>query len=491
MQAQTTAPIAINVPNAGPAPARGQGAEASPESGQFGEALSREIGQRQQARDAQLAADAAPAGRSAADAGKAAAATPTGAERGVSANAIPADTGKAALPVAAAAPAADIAAATDAQIIAETEETAINPVTDMLALAASMAQVSQPAAQGPAAVPAEAPAATVTAAQAADAAADPAALAGALAASAAAAAAPVAVPAAATQAIETATTVAPAPAAAPMPGAEAVALAAAGILLPPGLARTAAPAAQAPGAAVVPDTVEGKAQGRGMFASAVVQAAQARQPAAQAAPQQNTEQPLEQLATALAGGERVAETASRDSQAPGNQFAAQLQAAARPEQAQASAVLAGDRLPARVGTPAWDKQLGQKIVFMAAGAEQSASLILNPPDLGPVQVVLNVTNDQASVTFSAQQLEVRQALESAMPKLREMMGESGITLGNATVNAGMPEQQQQAQRGQDARAGGNGMGGNGHGQGNGNGSGEAIANAPVRRASPGMVDTFA
>ena len=479
MQAQTTAPIAINVPNAGPAPARG--AEATQESGQFGEALSREIGQRQQARDAQ-ATDAAPAGRGVADAGKAAA----HAARSDAANVGAADAAKVAAPVAATAPAADIAAAADAEAIATAEEAAINPVTDMLALAASLAQASQAAAQRPAAAPAETPAPTAQAVDAA--AADPAALAGALAAS--AAAAPAAAPVTAAPVADAATAGAAAPVAAPVPGAEAVALATAGIPLPPGLARTAAPAAPAPGSAVAPEASEGKAQGRGVFASAVVQAAQARQPAAQAAPQQDAEHPLEQLATAIAGGERVAETASREGQAPSNQFAAQLQAASRPEQAQASALLAGERLPARVGTPAWDKQLGQKIVFMAAGAEQSASLILNPPDLGPVQVVLNVTNDQASVTFSAQQLEVRQALESAMPKLREMMGESGITLGNATVNAGMPEQQQQAQRGQDARAGGNGMGGNGHGNGNGNG-GEALVSGPARRASLGMVDTFA
>jgi hypothetical protein len=50
-----------------------------------------------------------------------------------------------------------------------------------------------------------------------------------------------------------------------------------------------------------------------------------------------------------------------------------------------------------------------------------------------------VTNDQASVTFSSNQEEVRQALENALPRLREMMSESGIALGNATVNAGMPD----------------------------------------------------
>jgi flagellar hook-length control protein FliK len=111
------------------------------------------------------------------------------------------------------------------------------------------------------------------------------------------------------------------------------------------------------------------------------------------------------------------------------------------EAAQAAAA-AADELSARVGTDAWENQVGQKVVYMVGSEEQTASLTLNPPDLGPLQVVLSVTNDQASVTFSANQEEVRQALEDALPRLREMMSESGIALGNATVNAGMPDGRQ-------------------------------------------------
>lgn len=102
---------------------------------------------------------------------------------------------------------------------------------------------------------------------------------------------------------------------------------------------------------------------------------------------------------------------------------------------------AAERLTPRVGTPAWDQALGQKVVWMVAGEQQSASLTLNPPDLGPLQVVLNVSNSQANATFIAAQPEVRQALEAALPKLREMLGEAGIQLGQASVNSGTPNQQ--------------------------------------------------
>jgi flagellar hook-length control protein FliK len=36
---------------------------------------------------------------------------------------------------------------------------------------------------------------------------------------------------------------------------------------------------------------------------------------------------------------------------------------------------------------------------------------------------------------------VRQALEAALPKLREMLGEAGISLGQTSVSSGAPNQQ--------------------------------------------------
>jgi flagellar hook-length control protein FliK len=174
---------------------------------------------------------------------------------------------------------------------------------------------------------------------------------------------------------------------------------------------------------------------------------------------------------------------------PQAQMLAQMQPAAlQAAQAAVTGGVAGEHIAARVGSNGWDQQVGQKIVWMAAGGEQSAELTLNPPDLGPLQVVLNVSNDQASVTFSSNQLEVRQALENALPRLREMMSDSGIALGNATVNAGMPDQRQ---------AQGEGQAGNRASQSarmNGGAEVEPTPRAGARVTSlggRGMVDTFA
>ena len=153
-----------------------------------------------------------------------------------------------------------------------------------------------------------------------------------------------------------------------------------------------------------------------------------------------------------------------------------------------AAATASEQLTARVGTTAWENQVGQKVIYMVGSEEQTASLTLNPPDLGPMQVVLSVSGDQASVTFSANQQEVRQALENSLPRLREMMSESGIALGNATVNSGMQDNRQAQD--QSAR-------GQGRGRGNGRDEDMTVGETTVRPARTavigdrGMVDTFA
>lgn len=137
---------------------------------------------------------------------------------------------------------------------------------------------------------------------------------------------------------------------------------------------------------------------------------------------------------------RAAQTADLQATAPVAVAAAPLPL----QNIQAAANQPVEKLTPQVGSPGWDQALGQKVVWMAAGAHQTASLTLNPPDLGPLQVVLNVSNNHATANFTAAQPEVRQALETAMPKLREMLSEAGIQLGQANVSAGMPNNQQSA-----------------------------------------------
>lgn len=175
-------------------------------------------------------------------------------------------------------------------------------------------------------------------------------------------------------------------------------------------------------------------------------------------------------------GERLAELMSN----PG------LRAPAPSAPAAASApVDPSSRLAPSVGTAAWGQALGEKLVWMAAGNQQTASITLNPPNLGPLQIVVNVSNDQATANFFAAQPEVRQAIESAFPKLREMMNEAGIQLGQTTVSAETPRQQDAPQRETPRGAPGFAEGGNR--------SADPVVQhtVPLRQGGRGLVDTFA
>ncbi len=140
---------------------------------------------------------------------------------------------------------------------------------------------------------------------------------------------------------------------------------------------------------------------------------------------------------------RLAAEGARAEASPELIGAAALRPAAVPGAADtgpAPTLAAAPRLAPEVGNAAWGQALGEKIVWMASGKQQSASLTLNPPNLGPLHIVLNVSSDQATANFFAAQPEVRQAIEAALPRLREMMGESGIQLGQANVSADTPSQ---------------------------------------------------
>jgi flagellar hook-length control protein FliK len=98
-------------------------------------------------------------------------------------------------------------------------------------------------------------------------------------------------------------------------------------------------------------------------------------------------------------------------------------------------------LPIQPGlqNPAWTQVMSSRVVWMAKEGLQQAQLRMNPANLGPVEVKLHVQNDQASVTFLAQHSATRDALEQALPRLRESFAENGMELTNAQVG----EQQQQ------------------------------------------------
>lgn len=145
-------------------------------------------------------------------------------------------------------------------------------------------------------------------------------------------------------------------------------------------------------------------------------------------------------------------------------------------------------LPTPPGNPQFAEQVAERVVWMAGQKLDRAQIRLNPAHLGPIAVDVSVGEDgAATVTFTAQHAMTRDALEQALPRLREMFSDSGVMLAGADVSG----------QGAHGRDGGNGpdesagpgfranIGGAPDGE-----SGSADVAAGVARATQGLIDTY-
>lgn len=106
------------------------------------------------------------------------------------------------------------------------------------------------------------------------------------------------------------------------------------------------------------------------------------------------------------------------------------------QQRTAAAPAAQATLSQPLGKPGWDQDLGGRLMWMSNQQLDSAQLRLNPAHLGPLEVRLSVHHDQtANVAFLSNHAQVREAVEAALPRLREMLADSGVNLTDANVSS--------------------------------------------------------
>lgn len=87
-----------------------------------------------------------------------------------------------------------------------------------------------------------------------------------------------------------------------------------------------------------------------------------------------------------------------------------------------------------VAHPQWGHAVGEKIMWMANQQLSSADIRLDPPELGSLQVKVNVQQDQANITFISPHPQVRELLDQQVARLREMFAEQGLNLGSVDVS---------------------------------------------------------
>jgi flagellar hook-length control protein FliK len=87
-----------------------------------------------------------------------------------------------------------------------------------------------------------------------------------------------------------------------------------------------------------------------------------------------------------------------------------------------------------VGEPAWADAFGDQVLVLAGKQVQRAEIRLHPAELGPIQVQITVEDDATTLAFTAQHAVTREAIEQALPRLRELFGDQGLSLLNTTVS---------------------------------------------------------
>ena len=91
--------------------------------------------------------------------------------------------------------------------------------------------------------------------------------------------------------------------------------------------------------------------------------------------------------------------------------------------------------------PEWKQEFNDRIIWMQNKGVSSVELRINPNNLGPIAISIKMDADQqASIAINVHNGAVRDAVESALPRLREMLNAQQIALADVNVS-----QQQQGQ----------------------------------------------
>lgn len=92
------------------------------------------------------------------------------------------------------------------------------------------------------------------------------------------------------------------------------------------------------------------------------------------------------------------------------------------------------------------ESLGNRVQWLAEQGGGEVRLRLAPEGLGPIEIRLQLDGERVDLAMQAMQAETRQALEQALPRLREMLAQNGLQLGQADVGQGQGQTPQDGER---------------------------------------------
>jgi len=82
------------------------------------------------------------------------------------------------------------------------------------------------------------------------------------------------------------------------------------------------------------------------------------------------------------------------------------------------------------------KLLQDRVSSMLSINNKEAEIRLDPPEMGSMQIRIRSDAEQAHINFVVQNQQAKEALEQSMPRLREMLAQQGLELGESTISYG-------------------------------------------------------
>ncbi len=88
-------------------------------------------------------------------------------------------------------------------------------------------------------------------------------------------------------------------------------------------------------------------------------------------------------------------------------------------------------------SPQWGAEFGRQFVSLTQGGHNmphTAELRLDPPELGPLRISINISDNVAHAVFTSPHAAVRQTVENSLPQLQQLLAQAGISLGQTSVS---------------------------------------------------------
>lgn len=202
--------------------------------------------------------------------------------------------------------------------------------------------------------------------------------------------------------------------------------------------------------------------------------------------QQNIEQQVKQLSNIALGASSVAQAATAVNSPTAIASVDTLiteNTQLRSEASSGAKLAEGLDSAVNIQQPDGQKQLAEKVRWMVNSRNMMAEIRLDPPEMGSMQVRVNVQGDAAAVSFVVQSVQTRDMLNEAEPRLREMLAEQGIELGESSV-------EQHHESGENDQGGGQSAG-NGNSDETMDDDSTTVSQQSLSRRAQGGVDDYA